>query len=108
MVGAVQVWDTDEMMLISNQGTAVRTRVEEVSQLGRNTQGVRVIRTRDGEALVSVSRIVEDDDAAEPAQLIVNEVTETTADEVDAPQSTSAESVEIDNASGDDDTETQD
>ena len=51
---------------------------------------------------------VEDDDAAEPAQLIVNEVTETTADEVDAPQSTSAESVEIDNASGDDDTETQD
>jgi DNA gyrase subunit A len=61
------------MMLISNQGTAVRTRVEEVSLLGRNTQGVRVIRTRDGEALVSVSRIVEDDDAAEPAQPVVAE-----------------------------------
>ena len=73
LVGAVQVWDTDEMMLISNQGTAVRTRVEEVSLLGRNTQGVRVIRTRDGEALVSVSRIVEDDDAAEPAQPVVAE-----------------------------------
>jgi len=49
------------MMLISNQGTAVRTRVEEVGVQGRNTQGVRVIRTRDGEALVSVSRIAEDD-----------------------------------------------
>jgi DNA gyrase subunit A len=61
------------MMLISNQGTAVRTRVDEVSLLGRNTQGVRVIRTRDGEALVSVSRIVEDDDAAEPAQPVVAE-----------------------------------
>lgn len=73
LVGAVQVWDGDEMMLISNQGTAVRTRVDEVSLLGRNTQGVRVIRTRDGEALVSVSRIVEDDDAAEPAQPVVNE-----------------------------------
>jgi DNA gyrase subunit A len=73
LVGAVQVWDTDEMMLISNQGTAVRTRVDEVSLLGRNTQGVRVIRTRDGEALVSVSRIVEDDDAAEPAQPVVAE-----------------------------------
>jgi DNA gyrase subunit A len=85
LVGAVQVWDTDEMMLISNQGTAVRTRVEEVSLLGRNTQGVRVIRTRDGEALVSVSRIVEDDDAAEPAQPVVAE-----------------------GAEGDDNTETQD
>jgi DNA gyrase subunit A len=71
LVGAVQVWDGDEMMLISNQGTAVRTRVDEVSLLGRNTQGVRVIRTRDGEALVSVSRIAEDDDAAEPAQPVV-------------------------------------
>ena len=73
LVGAVQVWDGDEMMLISNQGTAVRTRVDEVSLLGRNTQGVRVIRTRDGEALVSVSRIAEDDDAAEPVQPVVTD-----------------------------------
>jgi len=66
LVGAEQVWDGDEMMLISNQGTAVRTRVDEVSVQGRNTQGVRVIRTREGEALVSVSRIAEDDvDAAD-------------------------------------------
>ncbi|MDB2586143.1 DNA gyrase subunit A, partial [Luminiphilus sp.] len=71
LVGAVQVWDGDEMMLISNQGTAVRTRVDEVSLLGRNTQGVRVIRTRDGEALVSVSRIAEDDIVAEPAEAVV-------------------------------------
>ena len=71
LVGAVQVWDGDEMMLISNQGTAVRTRIDEVSLLGRNTQGVRVIRTRDGEALVSVSRIAEDDIVAEPAEAVV-------------------------------------
>ena len=70
LVGAVQVWDGDEMMLISNQGTAVRTRVDEVSLLGRNTQGVRVIKTRDGEALVSVSRIAEDDDEATPAESV--------------------------------------
>ena len=108
LVGAVQVWDTDEMMLISNQGTAVRTRVEEVSLLGRNTQGVRVIRTRDGEALVSVSRIVEDDDAAEPAQPVVNEATEASAEQNDAPDSTGIESAATDNASGGDDTETQD
>jgi len=108
LVGAVQVWDSDEMMLISNQGTAVRTRVEEVSLLGRNTQGVRVIRTRDGEALVSVSRIVEDDDAAEPAQPVVNEATEASAEQGDAAESTGAESAATDNTSGGDDTETQD
>ena len=67
LVGAEQVWDGDEMMLISSQGTAVRTRVEEVGVQGRNTQGVRVIRTREGEALVSVSRIAEDDiDTSDP------------------------------------------
>ena len=108
LVGAVQVWDTDEMMLISNQGTAVRTRVEEVSLLGRNTQGVRVIRTRDGEALVSVSRIVEDDDAAEPASPVVTESTEASADDVDATETTATESAGADNAPGDGDTETQD
>jgi len=59
LVGAVQVFDGDELMLISNQGTLVRTRADEVSILGRNTQGVRVIRTKEGETLVGVERIDE-------------------------------------------------
>ncbi len=59
MVGAVQVLPGDELMLISNMGTLVRTRAEEVSVQGRNTQGVRVIRTRASERLVSVERIDE-------------------------------------------------
>ncbi|RLA57646.1 MAG: DNA gyrase subunit A, partial [Gammaproteobacteria bacterium] len=59
LVGAVQVFDGDELMLISNQGTLVRTRADEVSILGRNTQGVRVIRTKEGENLVGVERIEE-------------------------------------------------
>ena len=61
LVGAVQVLPTDEIMLISNQGTLVRTRVEEVPVLGRNTQGVRLINLRDGEDLVGVERIEEND-----------------------------------------------
>jgi DNA gyrase subunit A len=64
LVGAVQVFDGDELMLISNQGTLVRTRADEVSILGRNTQGVRVIRTKQGESLVGVERI--DEPAPEP------------------------------------------
>jgi DNA gyrase subunit A len=61
LVGAVQVFEGDELMLISNQGTMVRTRADEVSILGRNTQGVRVIRTKEGEVLVGVERIDEPD-----------------------------------------------
>ncbi len=64
LVGAVQVFDGDELMLISNQGTMVRTRTDEVSILGRNTQGVRVIRTKEGEFLVGVERI--DEPAPDP------------------------------------------
>jgi DNA gyrase subunit A len=59
MVGAVQVFEGDELMLISSQGTLVRTRTDEVSILGRNTQGVRLIRTKEGESLVGMQRIDE-------------------------------------------------
>ena len=59
LVGAVQVLDGEEIMLISDQGTLVRTRVDEVSVLGRNTQGVRLIRVRDGEHIVGIERIEE-------------------------------------------------
>ncbi|EAQ96785.1 DNA gyrase subunit A [Congregibacter litoralis] len=59
LVGALQVFSGDELMLISNQGTLVRTQCDQVSQLGRNTQGVRIIRTKEGETLVRVERIVD-------------------------------------------------
>ncbi len=62
IVGAVQVFDGDELMLISDQGTMVRTRTDEISVLGRNTQGVRVIRLKEGEHVVGVERIEESDD----------------------------------------------
>jgi DNA gyrase subunit A len=62
VVGAILVTDSDELMLISNAGTLVRTRAEEVSQMGRNTQGVRLIRLSEGEQLVGLERIVEPED----------------------------------------------
>jgi DNA gyrase subunit A len=63
VVGAVQVDENDEIMLISNAGTLVRTRVSEVSTVGRNTQGVRLIRTGENEQLVALQRIEEIEDA---------------------------------------------
>ncbi|MEM7401408.1 MAG: DNA gyrase C-terminal beta-propeller domain-containing protein, partial [Pseudomonadota bacterium] len=57
VVGAVAVTDEDEIMLITDSGTLVRTPVEDVSQMGRNTQGVRLIRLSEEERLVEVERI---------------------------------------------------
>jgi len=62
IVGAVQVFDGDEIMLISDKGTLVRTRTDEVSSQGRNTQGVRLIKLKDEETLVGVERIEEPDE----------------------------------------------
>jgi len=59
VVGAVQVDENDEIMLISNKGTLVRTPVSGVSIVGRNTQGVTLIKTRDDEKIVALQRIEE-------------------------------------------------
>ncbi len=62
LVGAVQVFDGEEIMLISDQGTMVRTRVDEVSVLSRNTQGVRLIKLKEGERMQGLERIEENVD----------------------------------------------
>lgn len=62
VVGAIQVTDEDEMMLISNKGTLVRARASDVSIIGRNTQGVTLINIAKAEKLVSVAKIAETDE----------------------------------------------
>lgn len=57
VVGATLVTDTDEIMLITSGGVLVRTRVNEISVVGRNTQGVRVIRLDKKEKVVGVDRV---------------------------------------------------
>jgi DNA gyrase subunit A len=63
-ISAVRVSDGDEIMMISTGGTLVRTRVDEIRTMGRNTQGVRLIRLQEGETLVGLQRIdeIESDD----------------------------------------------
>ncbi len=56
-VGAIQVGDEDEVMLISSGGTLVRTPVSDISIIGRNTQGVTLIRVEPGQRLVGLARI---------------------------------------------------
>ena len=59
MIGATQVFDGDEVMLISNSGTLVRIPTEQISVVGRNTQGVKLISLKEGELLNSVERIAD-------------------------------------------------
>lgn len=60
VVGAIQVKAEDEVMLISSKGTLVRVPVAEISLIGRNTQGVRLIQLGEGEVLVNLERIAVD------------------------------------------------
>ncbi|AEW44605.1 DNA gyrase, A subunit [Serratia symbiotica str. 'Cinara cedri'] len=59
VVGAVQVENIDQIMMITDAGTLVRTRVSEVSLVGRNTQGVRLIRTVEEENVVGLQRVAD-------------------------------------------------
>ncbi|HEV2606543.1 MAG TPA: DNA gyrase subunit A [Xanthomonadaceae bacterium] len=57
LVGAIQLSEQHEILLISDKGTLVRTRASEVSQVGRNTQGVTLMRVGDGEKLIALQRL---------------------------------------------------
>ena len=62
LVGAVLVSESDELMLITNSGVVVRTRVEEIREMGRSTQGVTLISVDEESKLSGVYRILETDD----------------------------------------------
>lgn len=83
VVGAVQTEDGDEFMMITDAGTLVRTRVSEVSQVGRNTQGVTLIRTAEDENVVGLQRI----DEPEELEIIEGEEGEITEAAVDTEAS---------------------
>ncbi len=94
VVGAIQVFEGDEAILISDQGTLVRIRMDEVSQQGRNTQGVRLINLAAEEHLVGLAQVQEPEpdagdgpDVEEPSQESHLSSSEDGADESDAPES---------------------
>ena len=86
-VGAVLVEESDEVMLITNGGTLVRTKVAEVSVIGRNTQGVKVIGVSKGEHLISVEKV----DESEEEEVDSIEGSESAEDSLSVEGSSSAE-----------------
>ncbi|MEO6845874.1 MAG: DNA gyrase subunit A [Chthoniobacterales bacterium] len=65
VVGALTVTDKDEIMLITTGGQMVRTRVAEIREVGRNTQGVKLINLADDEKLQAIAPVVSDEDQGE-------------------------------------------
>src|SRR5690606_10084777 len=68
VVGAGQVSDSDEIMLISDRGTLVRPRVADISVQGRSTQGVRLIKLKNDEKLVGLEQVDEPEDESDSAE----------------------------------------
>jgi DNA gyrase subunit A len=62
LVGAILVEDTDEVMLISTGGVLIRTKVDQIREQGRTTQGVTLIALGEGEKLAGLERVVERDE----------------------------------------------
>ena len=78
VVSALLVRAEDEAMLVTDGGLLVRTRIREVASVGRNTQGVRLISLKDGDHLVSVSKVADTDEPATPADESGNDPVEPT------------------------------
>jgi DNA gyrase subunit A len=74
VVAVLQVTDADQVMIITNKGTLIRSRVADVSIIGRNTQGVRVMAlSQDGEKVVGATRAPEEREADAAAALAADE-----------------------------------
>ena len=95
MVGALQVSVDDEIMLMSQNGVLVRTPVRDISVVGRNTQGVRLIRLEEGDQLSGLERI---DGLAGDAEVAGGE----SADEDPADQDPAADEPAGDESAADD------
>ncbi|MBF0401472.1 MAG: DNA gyrase subunit A [Magnetococcales bacterium] len=78
VVDALTVWPGDQVMLISDQGTVLRTDVDSIRLTGRNAQGVKVLNVGAGERLVSLARIAEVEEGSEPRDpgVVADEATE--------------------------------
>ncbi|HMW16405.1 MAG TPA: DNA gyrase subunit A [Accumulibacter sp.] len=83
VVAARLVRDEDEIMMITTGGVLIRTRVREIRELGRATQGVTLIALDAGEKLAGLEKIVESEEESELSEAVDVEVGDTSADSVD-------------------------
>ena len=69
LIGATVVDDDDEIMLINSEGTVIRIKANEVSKLGRATQGVKIMRTDEDTDIISMTKVIREEEHAKDAKL---------------------------------------
>ena len=62
VVGTIVVQDDDDLILMSQNGIVIRTKAKDINCIGRNTQGVRVMKLEEGDKVVSVAKIKSGDE----------------------------------------------
>ncbi|MBN2717306.1 MAG: DNA gyrase subunit A, partial [Deltaproteobacteria bacterium] len=98
VVAVLPVHENEHLMLITNVGKIIRMEVNTVSTLGRNTQGVRLIRMNEGEFVICVERLAEDEDADTPSDASPASAAPDTAEADTAPSTAEAETAPSDTA----------
>ncbi len=83
LVALKSVVDGDDLMIVTQNGITIRMRVADIREMGRNTQGVRVINLKAGDAIADVTRLILEDEVAEPSG---DGAAETTAETPEAPE----------------------
>ena len=68
LIGAMVVSDDDEVLMINSDGIIIRIKASDVSRLGRATQGVRIMRVGEDANIVSIARVIKEDDSESSAQ----------------------------------------
>jgi len=69
LVGATVVDDNDEVLLINSEGTIIRIRADEVSKLGRATQGVKIMKSDEETDIISMAKVIREEEHEEDARL---------------------------------------
>ena len=69
LIGAIIVDDDDEVLMINSEGTIIRIKAKEVSKLGRATQGVRIMRTDEDTNIITIAKVIREEEHAEDAKL---------------------------------------
>ena len=67
MVGIKLVMDQDDLMFMTEKGMTVRVHTKDLSVIGRNTQGYRLLRLEEGDKLGNIAPVVAEEDEAEPS-----------------------------------------
>jgi DNA gyrase subunit A len=70
VVAVAKVTDLDEVMLTTSSGMVIRTKIDEIRPIGRNTQGVRLIRVEDGDAVSSLAKLPREEIAEVEAEAV--------------------------------------